>query len=54
MGHPVSDPEAREISDNLLGFFNVLAEWDAAEKRDANLADQTAMMNNKDVTEQTQ
>ena len=29
---PLSDEDCREITKNVIGFFTILAEWDAAER----------------------
>jgi hypothetical protein len=31
-GQSLSDEEARETAENIVGFFNLLLEWEAAEK----------------------
>lgn len=31
---PLSEEDAREIRQNVVGFFALLAEWDAAAERD--------------------
>ncbi len=30
---PLTDEDEREIAENLTGFFKVLAEWDAADRK---------------------
>ncbi len=39
---PLSEEDAREISENLLGFFRVLAEWDSKERSAISAADNEA------------
>jgi hypothetical protein len=36
LGRDVSCEDARQIAENVTGFFAVLAEWSSAEKRAAN------------------
>ncbi len=36
---PLSEENAREIAENLLGFFRVLAEWDSKERSTISAAD---------------
>ena len=36
---PLSEEDAREISENLIGFFRVLAEWDAKERSSVSAGD---------------
>lgn len=35
-GRHITEEEYREIGDNLKGFFNILHEWDKAEKEPQN------------------
>jgi hypothetical protein len=39
---PLSEEDAREIAENLLGFFRVLAEWDSKERSAISAADNEA------------
>lgn len=39
---PLSEEDAREIAENLLGFFRVLAEWDSKEISTVSAADNEA------------
>ena len=39
---PLSEEDAREISENLLGFFRILAEWDLKERSAISAADNEA------------
>ena len=34
--HDITDEDARQIAENVIGFFAVLAEWSYAERRAAN------------------
>jgi hypothetical protein len=36
IGRDLSDEDARQIAENVIGFFAVLAEWSHAERRAAN------------------
>jgi hypothetical protein len=36
IGRDLTDGDARQITDNVTGFFAVLAEWSHAERRAAN------------------
>jgi hypothetical protein len=53
-GHPLTKREEQEITNNLVGFFNVLAEWDAAERGANALPAEPAMIISKDLTEEVQ
>ncbi len=39
---PLSEEDAREIAENLLGVFRVLAEWDSKERSAISAADHEA------------
>jgi hypothetical protein len=36
IGRDVTDEDARQLAENVTGFFTVLAEWSHAERRAAN------------------
>ena len=42
VSRPLSEEDAREIAENLLGFFRVLAEWDSKERSAISAADNEA------------
>jgi len=43
-GHALTDEDAREILENLVGYFDILIEWDAKRRKERSEADSSSAM----------